>query len=541
MQIISGKTEFWLDRPSAVAIGKFDGMHRGHRALLEHIVEAKDLGLQAVLFTFDPSPAAFFSGKMQKGLTTKEEKRRLFRQMGIDVLIEFPMNASTAATPPETFIREILCSRMKTALIAAGTDLSFGDKGRGNCALLQQYAMQCGYRVEIIDKVFDAGKQISSTRVRSCVECGKMREAGRLLGVPYAVMGTVVHGNRIGRTLGFPTVNLLPPPDKLLPPNGVYRSQVECRKGVFGGLTNIGTKPTVQKGDHPVMGVETYMYDFDEDIYDTFITVRLLDFVRPEKKFDSLEALKAQNDIDGTTPYRLRANIGFGGDEGAMYLYSPVVYSAGGQFFGPNEQVTGYLSGEAAMNGLNQMNDLFARKGDYMEEGNNALAFPQGDAAFEVYGPWLINSISQEYPEFEDDYDIMPFPVYEAEDGTKGTVATPCGTWGFGVTRDADDVGAATQVIKFLTGAHASEMFFSDIGTFPTHKSVLSSMEEFTEEGPLHSLSQLLLETATPRPKMVNYPRLSVAYRDIIAFIKTQTGSQSLADYVLEKAQSVDR
>ena len=256
---------------------------------------------------------------------------------------------------------------------------------------------------------------------------------------------------------------------------------------------------------------------------------------------EAMEALKAQNDIDGTTPYRLRANIGFGGDEGAMYLYSPVVYSAGGQFFGPNEQVTGYLSGEAAMNGLNQMNDLFARKGDYMEEGNNALAFPQGDAAFEVYGPWLINSISQEYPEFEDDYDIMPFPVYEAEDGTKGTVATPCGTWGFGVTRDADDVDAATQVIKFLTGAHASEMFFSDIGTFPTHKSVLSSMEEFTEEGPLHSLSQLLLETATPRPKMVNYPRLSVAYRDIIAFIKTQTGSQSLADYVLEKAQSVDR
>ena len=135
-----------------------------------------------------------------------------------------------------------------------------------------------------------------------------MREAGRLLGVPYAVMGTVVHGNRIGRTLGFPTVNLLPPPDKLLPPNGVYRSQVECRKGVFGGLTNIGTKPTVQKGDHPVMGVETYMYDFDEDIYDTFITVRLLDFVRPEKKFDSLEALKAQlqKDIAACRPEKGR-------------------------------------------------------------------------------------------------------------------------------------------------------------------------------------------------------------------------------------------
>ena len=294
MQIISGKTEFWLEKPSAVAIGKFDGMHRGHRALLERIVEAKECGMQAVLFTFDPPPATFLSGKMQKGLTTKEEKRRLFRQLGIDVLIEFPMNAQTAATPPEVFIRDILCARMKTALIAAGTDLSFGDRGKGDCALLQRYAPECGYRVEIIDKVYDGGEQISSTRVRAAVERGRMQEAGRLLGVPYAVMGTVVHGNRIGRTLGFPTVNLLPPPDKLLPPNGVYRSQVECRKGIFWGLTNIGTKPTVQKGDHPVVGVETYLYDFDEDIYDTFITVRLLDFVRPEKKFDGLEALKAQ-------------------------------------------------------------------------------------------------------------------------------------------------------------------------------------------------------------------------------------------------------
>lgn len=256
---------------------------------------------------------------------------------------------------------------------------------------------------------------------------------------------------------------------------------------------------------------------------------------------EAMEALKAKNDEDGTTPYMLRANIGFGGDEGAMYLYSPVVYSAGGEFFGPNEQVVGYLDGEKAMAGLEQMNGFFSRKKDYMEEGNNALAFPQQDAAFEIYGPWLINSIAQEYPEFESEYDIMPFPVYEAEDGTKGEVATPCGTWGFGVTRDADDVDAAVQVVKFLTSAHASEMFYNDIGTFPTHKSVLNSMEDFTKEGPLHSLSELLLETATPRPKMVNYPRLSVAYRDIIAFIKTQTGSQPLADYVNEKAASVDR
>lgn len=298
MQIISGTTDFELAGRSAVVIGKFDGLHRGHKLLLEQVLEEKDNGLLAVVFTFDPPPAAFFAKKMLKGLTTKEEKRRYFRQMGVDVLVEFPMNEKTAATPPAQFITEILQEKLHAALIVAGTDLSFGDRGMGDCALLEKYASECGYQVRIMEKVFDGGEEISSTRVRSAVEQGRMEEAARLLGAPYAVMGTVVHGRRIGRTLGFPTVNQLPPADKLLPPNGVYLSEVECRKGIFKGLTNVGTKPTVEKGENPPMGVETYIYDFDEDIYDTFITVRLLSFCRPERKFADLDALKAQLDHD---------------------------------------------------------------------------------------------------------------------------------------------------------------------------------------------------------------------------------------------------
>lgn len=298
MQIISGTTDFELAGRSAVVIGKFDGLHRGHKLLLEQVLEEKDNGLLAVVFTFDPPPAAFFAKKMLKGLTTKEEKRRYFRQMGVDVLVEFPMNEKTAATPPAQFITEILREKLHAALIVAGTDLSFGDRGMGDCALLEKYASECGYQVRIMEKVFDGGEEISSTRVRSAVEQGRMEEAARLLGAPYAVMGTVVHGRRIGRTLGFPTVNQLPPADKLLPPNGVYLSEVECRKGIFKGLTNVGTKPTVEKGENPPMGVETYIYDFDEDIYDTFITVRLLSFCRPERKFADLDALKAQLDHD---------------------------------------------------------------------------------------------------------------------------------------------------------------------------------------------------------------------------------------------------
>lgn len=294
MQIISGTTEFQLEKPAAVAIGKFDGLHRGHKALLLQILEAREQGFMAVVFTFDPSPSAFFSGETMKGLTTKEEKRRFFRQLGIDMLIEFPMNAQTAGMPPEEFIEEILQKKLHAGLIAAGTDLSFGDRGKGNCSLLLKYAGRYGYRVKIIDKIYDSGQEISSTRVREAVEKGGMEEAARLLGAPYAIMGTVVHGRQIGRTLGFPTVNLLPPEDKLLPPNGVYLSEVECRMGIFYGVTNVGRKPTVERGKNPPVGVETYLYDFKEDIYDTFITVRLLSFCRPELKFENLDALREQ-------------------------------------------------------------------------------------------------------------------------------------------------------------------------------------------------------------------------------------------------------
>ena len=158
MQIISGTVDFELQGASAVAIGKFDGMHRGHKALLEEILQAKKEGLLAVVFTFDPSPAAFFSGKSVKGLTTKEEKRRLFRQLGIDVLVEFPLNGETAGMLPEDFIREILCHRMKAAFIAAGTDISFGDKGRGDYRLLESLSEEGGYRVKNIEKVQEGGK-----------------------------------------------------------------------------------------------------------------------------------------------------------------------------------------------------------------------------------------------------------------------------------------------------------------------------------------------------------------------------------------------
>lgn len=296
MKLIQGTMKFRLDRDSAVAIGKFDGVHLGHQKLLKQILDWKKEGLQAVIFTFDPPPAVFFEQTTKKELTTQVEKRKMFEQMGIDVLIEFPLNRNTAATKPINFIEQILVDKIRAKRIAAGTDLSFGYRGAGNCELLQRKAEQYGYQVKIIDKVCLNGKEISSTYVREEVEKGEMELVTSLLGSPYTVHGIVQHGQQLGRTIDMPTVNLLPIADKLLPPKGVYFSYLYLRGRKLQGVTNIGCRPTVNSND--VISVETYVYDFDEDIYGEDIAVELLHYRRPEMKFTNVDALKKQMQQD---------------------------------------------------------------------------------------------------------------------------------------------------------------------------------------------------------------------------------------------------
>lgn len=296
MQIIQGTTEFELSERSAVAIGKFDGIHLGHQKLLGRILELKKEGFLAVVFTFDPAPETFFSGQPMKELMTGEEKRIAFDQMGIDVLIEFPLNNETAATKPERFVTEYLTARLQTGVIVAGTDLSFGAGGLGDAKLLQSMAKDLGYRVELIDKVCLAGEEISSTLIRDAVSKGDMEKVTAFLGIPYRINGVVAHGRKIGRTMGMPTVNLLPDKDKLLPPKGVYYSYVWLEGARYPAISNVGCKPTVS--DTQVMGLETYLYDFDEFLYDKEITVELLHFKRPEMRFENVEILKNQMQKD---------------------------------------------------------------------------------------------------------------------------------------------------------------------------------------------------------------------------------------------------
>ena len=223
MRIIENTTEFHLENKSAVALGKFDGIHLGHRRLLERVLEQKSQGLWTVVFTFDTSAASFFGGET-KELSTREEKRAVFSRLGIDVLIEFPLNRGTAATEPAEFVARYLAEQMRTAYLCAGPDISFGKGGAGDYKLLSEYAGTCGYQVELIDKVRVDGEEVSSTRVRQAVREGDMEKVSVMLGAPYCVSGKVVHGRQLGRKLGMPTANILPDVRKLLPPNGVYYS-----------------------------------------------------------------------------------------------------------------------------------------------------------------------------------------------------------------------------------------------------------------------------------------------------------------------------
>lgn len=298
MEIIANTTDFYLKEETAAAIGKFDGIHIGHRRLLEEILSRGKKGQKSCVFTFDPPPAVLFgsSGREAALLSTRQEKRLLFERMGVDVLIEFPLNSETAAIPPELFVSRILVERMNVSFLAAGRDLSFGAGGAGKAALLQEMGPGLGFETKIIPKVCIGGEEVSSTLVRDRLAGGHMEEVRQLLGMPYMIAGKVVRGKRLGRRLGFPTVNLVPGEEKKLPPNGVYFSRVRVGEKFYAAISNVGYKPTV--ADEKIMGVESFLYDFHESIYEENIEVYLHSFHRPEKRFDNVEELRQQLQSD---------------------------------------------------------------------------------------------------------------------------------------------------------------------------------------------------------------------------------------------------
>lgn len=289
---------FHLPEDTVVAVGKFDGEHRGHQKIIATMLTvAREQGLKTAIFTFGTPPAAVVSGQRRPQILTNEERRERLHQAGIDYIVEYPFDAEIAAMDGEDFVREILLGAMRMRAIVGGEDLRFGKAGAVNAAKLKSLGERLHFSVYIIQKETEAGEEISSSLIREALAAGDMAKANTLLGMPYTAEGVVQHGNGIGnRILGFPTINLLLPAGKLLPRRGVYQTETVLPDGrTFRSITNVGTNPSVEQ-DHLShrLRLESFLLDFSGNLYDTRVRLRFLRFIRPEKKFASLTALKQQ-------------------------------------------------------------------------------------------------------------------------------------------------------------------------------------------------------------------------------------------------------
>lgn len=289
MEILDG-LDFRL-RNSAVSLGKFDGIHRGHRLLLGKILEQDRY--HPTVFTFG---AAQGNGVMPaQQIYSKREQGMILEKLGIEREIIFPFNDETRNISAQEFIRDVLVDKIDAKLICVGEDFHFGKGRQGDVELLSRLADQYGYELQICSKLTCDEEIISSTRIRWELSTGKLDKVNELLGEPYFICGEVVHGNALGRTIGMPTANMLPEQGKVLPVFGVYATTVEVDGKEYAGVTNIGLKPTVG-AEH--VTVETLLDDFSGDLYGKEIVVRFHHFLRREKKFAGVELLREQMERD---------------------------------------------------------------------------------------------------------------------------------------------------------------------------------------------------------------------------------------------------
>lgn len=287
--------EFHIEEPTALSLGKFDGVHRGHEELITRLMCYRRQGLKTAVFTFDIPPKKLTENQNYRLLTTNEEKRAIFEERGVDYLLQCPFTPEIMCMEPENFV-EWLVRSLRVKSIVVGTDFHFGHNRRGDHVLLEQLSGQLGYELVVVDKLQYHGRDISSSYVREEILKGNMETANALLGYPFFVQSEVIHGRQLGRTLGIPTINMELPAEKLLPPKGVYVTRVQLGEHTYTGVTNVGQKPTVNH-NHKV-GVETHILDFEGDLYGHTLRVSFFNFLRPERKFASVEELKEQMERD---------------------------------------------------------------------------------------------------------------------------------------------------------------------------------------------------------------------------------------------------
>lgn len=284
-------------RGGIVALGNFDGFHLGHQAVAGRaIARARAEGRPALIATFDPHPVRFFKPEAAPfRLTTLEQRERLFAEAGADAMLVFRFDAALAGLTAEQFVTERLLELVGAGGVVTGEDFTFGKGRGGNVRVLADLGARRGFSVETVGAVLADGEAVSSSRIRELLQAGDPRGAARLLTRPFAIEGRVQDGDKLGRTIGFPTANI-DMGKYLRPAYGIYAVRGRLPDGrVLEGAASLGIRPMF---DPPKELLEAYFFDFGEDLYGQLIEVELIDYLRPEAKFDSLEALIAQMDED---------------------------------------------------------------------------------------------------------------------------------------------------------------------------------------------------------------------------------------------------
>jgi riboflavin kinase/FMN adenylyltransferase len=293
-------SEEQIKTPTAIALGNFDGIHRGHQIVLQPILTKELPHVCASVVSFTPHPREFFTGKKLQLLTPITEKARILEKLGIEQLILLPFDRTLAALSPEEFVEKIIVQQLQATKISVGEDFCFGYQRQGTARDLQKIAAkfditvylnslhQCNHRERSV--------RISSSLIRQALHNGDITEANFMLGRPYSLMGEVVKGQQLGRTIGFPTANVRVPDNKFLPRFGVYSVTATIDNNLVKGVMNIGCRPTVDSHNLPT--VEVHLLNWSGDLYGKTITVELKQFLRDEQKFASLDALKSQIAFD---------------------------------------------------------------------------------------------------------------------------------------------------------------------------------------------------------------------------------------------------
>lgn len=295
MEIIKDIHQIQWNRTS-VTLGKFDGVHLGHRMLMDKVLEAKKDGCVPTVFTFDKFPSQFLRRETMTSILLEEEKEQLLEKLGMERYILFPFHEKTASMEPEEFVEEILVKTMQVKYLFVGTDFRFGKERKGDVSLLEKLSKQYDFSFEAVNKYMYDGEEVSSTRIRECILNGQMEAAAAMLGMPYRIFGEIIHGRSLGHRIGVPTINQRIPDGKIMPRFGVYCAKVTVDGMEYQGIANVGSKPTVQEA--PVYGLETHLFDCGENLYGRQAKTELLSFVRPEQKFASVEELRRQLEAD---------------------------------------------------------------------------------------------------------------------------------------------------------------------------------------------------------------------------------------------------